>query len=410
VSETYELRSIYESLDKDSWRKDNPFSDEINIVNELLFDTYATRVQREEQVANWLQRFQPCVFGHVAAAKHWLHFCILSEHDLLTKSDQGISAIIRRELLEWKRRSLRPTQDFSTPAFGFVLVVSSSHLAHAAPNNRLRTFALKILELWGCEESQTTSGTMHWETLYLRDPDDHQRYLKFRFSVDFFAAQGDKRWWHDHRSPGGLLFTANSVGHMLKFREWYLKLKNQQDWIMHAAMSTIANAELTKYGKATWLKPLNAGGKPLVESLPCPFSQPGKVKTELKDKDWTRYGGLLHTDHSVRPEFFRLNPEPQADIADREYLQDFTYLYHPGSRDHTQFVMGEEVDHQEIVQKLGSVEDWEQVIHWRQPDKPQIRDGASVRTDSARASRIKALLEASRKWRLSTDELGKLWG
>jgi hypothetical protein len=34
--------------------------------------------------------------------------------------------------------------------------------------------------------------------------------------VNFFGAQGDGRWWHDHRIPAGIAFSMNSVGHMAK--------------------------------------------------------------------------------------------------------------------------------------------------------------------------------------------------
>ena len=34
--------------------------------------------------------------------------------------------------------------------------------------------------------------------------------------VNYFCAQGDRRWWHDHRIPGGMALSVNSVGHLAK--------------------------------------------------------------------------------------------------------------------------------------------------------------------------------------------------
>ena len=132
-----------------------------------------------------------------------------------TKSDQEIAKFIHGELTMWKRRSISPTEDFSTPAHGFVLLVASQRLAFAAPDANLMAFAEKVRELWGCVSSVADWGTVYWETLYLQNPVDN-RIVKFHFSVDFFGAQGDGRWWRDHRAPGGILFTANSVGHMMR--------------------------------------------------------------------------------------------------------------------------------------------------------------------------------------------------
>ncbi len=426
---TYSLRTLYEALRRDSWRKSHSFTNDIATVNTLLFDTYASNGQRVEQLSNWLQRHQPCLFGRIAAARGWLHFCVLTEHDFLAESDQGIAQRIRRDLLDWKRRSLQPTNDFSTPAFGFVLVAASPHLANATPDDHLQAFAHKLRELWGCHGTEEPSGTMHWETLYLRHPEG-QRYVRFTFSVDFFAAQGDGRWWHDHRAPGGLLFTANSVGHMQSYREWYLKMPDQRDWVLQTAMLTIDGAAATPYGKATWLRRLRPDRGPVVENLACPFTRPDRLKEQLADKDWTKYGGWLHTDHSIRPEFFREDPKPLAEITSREYLQDFTYLYQEGARDHARFVEGEDVSLEEVEEQLGSVGDWRDVFR-RQPRISQIREldsetdseseeylrpvrelGSDLEFESEehmeRRRRIRVLLERGRQWRLSAEELDAL--
>jgi hypothetical protein len=56
------------------------------------------------------------------------------------------------------------------------------------------------------------------------------------FNVDFFACAGDGRWWHDHRFPGGIAYTANSTGHMMRFRDWYQAKDQSEAWGLKQAM------------------------------------------------------------------------------------------------------------------------------------------------------------------------------
>jgi hypothetical protein len=382
MNDTTELRKLYDLLNEDSWRRDNKFSDDVAAVNKALFNTYATAAQCEIQLSNWFQRFQQCVFGRIAAAKGHLHFCIIRDNDILRKSDQDVARIVHSSLIEWKKRSVTPTEEFSTPAHGFILAVCSHRVANAAPDAALQAFAEKIRELWNCTAADTGLGPVHWETLYLQNPAD-SNYVKFEFTIDFFAAAGDGRWWHDHRAPGGLLFTANSVGHMMRHREWYLGLKDQKDWVIQNAMLTIDGAAETPYGPATWLRPLKQNGLPIVSQLRCPFLQPDRVRSDLKDKDWTRYSGYLHADHSIRPEFFLgQDPGPTPDVVSNEFLQHFSYLYNGAERDHIRFIAGIPVSEQEVIAELGPVSEWTQIAR----RSTKLKKARSMATRSAKAA------------------------
>jgi hypothetical protein len=402
------LRELYESLQPDRWRKEQAFSEDIQTVNDLLFDPFATTAQRIEQLSNWCQRYQPCLFGRVAAPSDHLHFCVLDERDFLTKSDEEIAGIIHNELVAWKRRSLRPTSGFSTPAFGFILAAASRRLAYASPDDHLEKFARKLMELWGCVETDEPSGVMNWETLFIQHPDT-RHYYRFTFSVDFFGAQGDGRWWHDHRCPGGLLFTANSVGHMRRYREWYdKKQKNQADWVLQTAMLTIAESAPTKWGHATWLRSLDDKGQPVAYEVACPFSKEHVLNKRLEKKDWTKYAGWLHTDHSIRPEFFHEAPEPPGEVRSKEYLQDFLYLYDASAKDHIRFIEGERVSEEEVREVLaGLPHEWKEV-HNRQRRQRFAGEPEPQPTPPDAAKRIAELLDRGRAWRLSQHEVADL--
>jgi hypothetical protein len=399
------LKALYERLVEDKWRKGVPFSDDIRTANDLLFHPYATKGDCEQQLDNWLQSNQPCLFGRVAVATGLVHYCILRHDDIVNKSDKQITEIIRAELVNWKRRSLNPKAYGSTPAHGFVLVAASPKLAFAAPDENLRRFACRLRDLWGCPMTEQQSGTIHWETLYLQNPED-SHFVKFTFGVDLFAAQGDGRWWHDHRCPGGILFTANSVGHMRKHREWYGHRENQEEWTLQTAMMTIHAAADTSYGKSTWLKDVDEKGKPFVQDLACPIH---KIRQQLMNKDWTRYGGYLHTDHSVRSEFFHNEPGLSADLKGRQYLQDFSYLYDPKSNDYVKFVSGVRTADEEIWADLGRPDTWS-ALKGRASRSAPTGEKKSVDAGplSSAEEEVNALLAKGRQWRLSEARLDEI--
>src|SRR4030095_3567143 len=397
------LRTLYRKLTEDEWRKTHPFSDNISKVHDIVFHPYRTDGQREEAYLLWMQRNQPCLFGRIAAASRRIHFCILDEEDILS-SDAHIADKIEQERLEWKRRSLHPHESFSHPAHGFVVLATSPRLAMAAPDQNLRTFSEKLLSLWKVSEKKEAQGKVHSEWLYLRNP-KKKEYLRFQFSVDFFMAQGDGRWWQDHRVPGGIAFTANSVGHMKRYREWYENMKKQTEWIAQTAMLTIAAAQETASGKATWLRPL-VDGKPVVRDLKCPFAKPESLRKELQGMDWTRYAGHLHTDHSIRDEFFWADADKHPDVTRSEYIQDFGYLIDTRERDHHLFVHGQNVADREVFGDIGNPVDYVGITtRYNKRVVPTDKEEAPSSAEALGASEVEKKLKEIRSWKLKPAEL-----
>lgn len=321
------VAELFARLNGDAWRVTHAFSDDMLQANALLHNTAATEDEMAECLALWCQHKQPCQFGRAAAKQGRIHFCFLREVAVSEWSDDEIAEKIGEEKQLWKQRA---ACDPERVAHSLVIVVASPRVALAAPDQHLRAFSDHILELAGWEADRRgvrRRNTITSDFLYLKNPLDGGFY-GFRFNADFFACAGDGRWWHDHRFPGGIAFTANSTGHMLRFRDWYQAKDQNESWGLKQAMLTIHNAAPTRstdssdpleQGRVTWLRPLDAKGKPLVDNVPCPLAN---VPATLKGKDWTRYEGVLHTDHAVREEFF-LDREV-APTASRPYLMDFT--------------------------------------------------------------------------------------
>jgi hypothetical protein len=386
---------LFAHLSGDPWRISHHFSEDVLQANALLHNTAATEEEMAECARLWCLRRQPCQFGRVAASEGRIHFCFLNERAVSTWSDEEISEKIAEEKQLWKQRA---AFDGLRGAHSFVLVVTSPRVALAAPDQHLRAFSDRILELAGWEPDRRGArrkNTVTSDFLYLKHPSDG-RFYGFRFNADFFACAGDGRWWHDHRFPGGVAFTANSTGHMIANREWYQGKDDGQVWALKQAMLTINNSKPTretestdpaKQGRATWLRSVDAEGKPLVNDIGCPLA---RVPTILEGKDWTRYEGVLHTDHAVRDEFF-LDREA-APTASKPYLMDFTYLFDEGQDDFIQFTGGESFTPEDVFKEIGRPEDW--THRERKPMKSRSREEAMT---------VAEQLQMCRRWEVAYE-------
>ncbi|MEQ8787435.1 MAG: hypothetical protein RIC55_14120 [Pirellulaceae bacterium] len=354
---------LFERLSGDAWRISHPFSDDILQANALLHNTAATEQEMTECVQLWCANRQPCQFGRVAATEGRIHFCFLTEEAVSRWTDDEIAENVAEEKRLWKQRA---AFDPKRVAHSLILIVASSRVALATPDQHLRAFSDRILELAGWEPDRRgvrRRNTVTSDFLYLRNPADGGFY-GFQFNADFFACAGDGRWWHDHRFPGGIAFTANSTGHMIAFREWYQGKGDSHEWALKQAMVTVNNAQAVggdsdsadpaRRGKATWLRYLDESGQPLVSDVDCPLTT---LPTSLQGKDWTRYEGVLHTDHAVRDEFFRDRETPP--LTSKPYLMDFTYLFDTNQPDFVQFTGGKPFTTDDIFAEIGRPEGWE---------------------------------------------------
>lgn len=389
-------------LSEDEWRKRHAFGPDMKKAHKALFHPFASDAKRQATLDAWFQDQQPCLFGRIAAAINAIHYVFLDDQDLAS-SDQHIQDAIHQGVLRWRQRSLAPRKGISAPAHGLVVAIVSPRVAFAEPNDVLKQLSLEILRLWGCNTTDERQGKVHWEDLYIEHPTTHT-FVKFTFSVDFFAAAGDGRWWHDHRVPGGLAFTANSAGHMRRYKEWYQKRPDQQEWLVATAMETIARAKDTKYGKATWLRPLGEDGEPFVPGIQCPVQHPNP---SIAGFDWTRYAGHLHTDHSVRPEFFRSAPEKPDAATLTEWVQDFQYLYDPKTTDHVRFVEGVTVSREEVERVVGRVDEYVEIASPKRPKAKRATE-AGMSGGEGEAEVDALVKECQAEWSMSADELARL--
>jgi hypothetical protein len=242
------LANLLARLDGDDWRKQNPFSVEVSIASEVLLNPYARDDERKLAIKAWVAKHQPCVFGQAAARADRLYVAIITEAKI-AEGDDAVREQLKLEKNTWKQWSLE-----EKGRHGFLVVFAMPKLFYAAPNRALRDVSDYFRSLFLHAPTKDPAGNdICHEWLYLRNPKTSQ-FVKFRVILDYFASAGDKRWWHDHRFPGGVAFTLNSLGHMVRTKEWYENLKNPTEWAARVAMLTISNAfDHSEFGKATHL-------------------------------------------------------------------------------------------------------------------------------------------------------------
>ncbi len=334
---------LFSRLRPDEWRARAGFSSEVEEANKKLFEPDTTEEEAQEVLSLWLQTHQPCLFGRIAAKFGATSYCILSETDL-RKPDEFIKEKMQAARLAW-------TQDgFDGKKSAFVILAVSPRIANALPGPDMRELARRLCYLY--LETDIEMDTVHLEQIYLQKPGARLTTWKWLAGVNYFCAQGDNRWWQDHRIPGGMAFSINSVGHFVK-SGMISKAMKELGQLMDApdegypeskldslakaldlAMRTIGKASDAVSGKATELLPLPEDHSSLPVSE-CPV----KLSSAMSDKNFCEYRGYYHTDYTLPSDYFL--PDVERPEGLKVHSLDFTYLFHKSVDNPDYRLMGE---------------------------------------------------------------------
>jgi hypothetical protein len=330
------LEQLLDRLAPDLSRDRTPFSGDFAPAHESLLRA-RDQAQREAALSDWLRRYQPCLFGRIAAKEGLLSYCFLTEDDLRA-GDDHIRDVVQAARLEWTRAA------FEGRKSGFVVCVVSSSLANAAPNDAVLSIAARVASLYLLTDIRPDE--IYLEEVFLEAPSFARATWRWSAGVNYFAANADGRWWQDHRMPGGIAFSVNSVGHLAKCGAiggaqealWKSLDVEGDDWFptkidslgeaLEFAMRTIALASDTVSGRATWLLDADA-------SETCPIRLP----RNLEGKSCSTYAGFYHTDVTLPSEYFR--PDITRPPTSIERRLDFTYLWQRETNNPDHIVMGE---------------------------------------------------------------------
>jgi len=334
---------LYSQLEPDGWRERVGFSPEVEEANRRLYAPGITDAEAEQALGTWLQKHQPCLFGRIAAKLDGISYCILREADL-ERPDEFIKDKIQAARLAWTR------DGFDGKKSALIILAVSPRIGNALPGPTMRELARRLCHLYLEEDIETDYA--HLEQIYLQKPGARMTTWKWFAGVNYFCAQGDKRWWQDHRIPGGMAFSVNSVGHLVK-SGMIAKAMNELDGLTGApnedypeakidslakaldlAMRTIDKASVAVSGKATELLPLPDDHS----ELPIPEC-PVKLSDAMLDKNFCEYRGRYHTDHTLPSEYFLPGIERPDGL--KVHSLDFTYLFHKSITNPDFKLMGE---------------------------------------------------------------------
>ena len=239
-------------------------------------------------------------------------------------------------------------------------------------------------------------NTISSDYLYLKNPQTGV-YHGFRFNIDFFATAGDGTWWHDHRFPGGIAFTANAAGHMKCFMDWYTEPgRDHGAWALTQAMMTIAKAHPTngtKEGAAPTELTAQEEGRERgcsirsmasrsSSDLPArsprsPSSSQGRIGRSTKGCSTPTTRCAMSSPMAAEPITKHKRP-----------LLDFTYLYDDTQAEFTEFMAGRVFGEDEVFADIGPPESWSH----REGDQVKIE-----RTEEQTVE-IAVLLDRCVKW------------
>lgn len=337
LSRTWRISDLISQLEPDPWRAVNPFSDDIEKCHTVLFDPATSREEKAQAIDDWLAVSQPCRFGQMEANQRRLSYCLLTENDL-ERSDQDIRATIHRERMDWKQRARQGA------SHGFLIVAISAAIAHARQGTTLQSLAERLCDLY---LGAADPDKVHLDDLILEMPvegGDIER-RRWNVGVNYFSSQGDGRWWRDHRFPGGMAYSMNSVGHFARALVEKELRKNPNVasgrdvprhklvyWALPMAMKTIG-PPVEGSGRGTWLADR---GKFPEDTEPPTYEQRRRHFDDLAAFSENRYVGRYHTDWTIPSDYFRDGLWKLEEIGSRDDLF-FTYLHRMSDSDYADY-------------------------------------------------------------------------
>jgi hypothetical protein len=340
-----EIDDLIGKLAPDPWRERQSFSADIQECHEVMFAPQSTRTEIMTALRKWLKTDpnQPCLFGRMAAGRDRISLCILRETDI-ARGDTHVRDVIQQERRVWKAEALEGKRH------AFVIAMISETLAVAKPDENLRRVAERLCDLYLFD--QRLEKKRHD---VLRLGLANGQFFKWFVGVNVFAAQADGSWWNDHRIPGGLAFSMNSVGHM----SYVLAQErlpaaangprnNLLNWALPTAMRTIHIASKRPLFGTRLMERAQAMICPAVPEeirrevfLDIAEQQRSNSLRDLSAYSEHIYEGWYDTDESIPEAYFRGNVE--LPVGASMIPLYFTYLHSYKDADYASMGLGEQL-------------------------------------------------------------------
>jgi hypothetical protein len=353
----------------DALRSRRAFSPDMEAVHAILFNPKYDRQAKIRAYRGWLEKSQPCVFGKTAATNKNVYICLLEEHEILrmARGDADLRDTLQDHRQVWKRLALEGL------ASSFVILLTSRHLITREPNAALKEVCRRLLELY--MQIPVPDDTYHTEREYvfLRRPDN--TILKFSTLPNIFCAQGDGRWWHDHRTPGGIMITSNALGHFVYSRTKKTHLDQAAcASALDQAMRTIANS--CKNPSAGKMKYTHC---PATMLVPRQSSDPTPLRptSEYSGNSPDHYAGYFHTDYLIPSVFFQKDRDPKS-LKCYDDLS-FRYIFDPSADPvgHAELMAGTLAKWYDVRRNMDGIPDFADPEHTSMLDR-QLRGRLST--------------------------------
>jgi hypothetical protein len=257
------IPSLMNELEADPWRARVGFSAEVQSAMDDSLQTEST-IEIASVFNKWISKYQPCLFGRIAARQSAIKYCFITEN-MLYGDESHVEQQIQEARLGWTAAG------FEGHSSNFIIAILSPKLALALPNDTVKRIALRLC--WLYLEESIKPDHIFYDRLHLEQSASSKATWEWLVGVNYFSAQGDGRWWHDHRFPASMAFSMNSVGHMVKsgkLKRAYHELDevmgtgrgdykapnvDSLEKALGLAMRTIHLASKPVSGKATFLVP-----------------------------------------------------------------------------------------------------------------------------------------------------------
>jgi hypothetical protein len=297
------------------------FGEDIDATHRILLDPAVAVVDKELRLRQWLNRFQPCMFGRLGARNRQgirYDMCWITRDDLLQGTVHVVGKI-QRARREWKLRASEGR------AHGLLTVFNVVEFAYAMPGPALVELCLLLANLYLVEHAPLRADVMYAETVPLRRTDGSCETLKGGINIFHTSAHGTDN--HDRRIPGGIVISVNAPGLLANsFVKGGLApdLESAIAKVRDFAWASIGNGGIGRpsgrAGSCSWhnLDPSRPAGE-------CPMRhRPRHVPENFST---SAYSALYHTDVLV-PSRVMLHASCDTPRSEREVWSalDFSYL------------------------------------------------------------------------------------
>lgn len=314
----------------DQMRGQEPFSPDIAEANGVLWDPTTLRIEKAHAILGWMRRQLPdvaptptpgssytpsltCRFAqreaNPANDNPRMFTLVLHEDEVVRLDDTRLREIIQLHRAAWKRLA------FHGLSSAFIIAIVGEHISRIKPEKDLMRICQGLMSMYLDVEVQPDQYNYDAEFCDLGiQSGGRLTARRFGALTSIFLAQGDKRWWRDHRGPGGIIVSTNSVGHYAYRAHNLLEgaplLPAHSGQMLSLAKATIKDSfqgDLrVNPHPATWLK-----------------SVPGSVDKS----DDRQYNGWYHTDHLIPRVYFDERQSRATDSLTFYDDLDFSYIH-----------------------------------------------------------------------------------